>query len=103
MGLWSIWRRTKPKPRTGRRYPTPLTAHQLWMVSLSAPVSRDHDASRTTLYPFTRIDDDSARSWLAAGGFRAFIHPHSSLIPPDGIVHRHTFVRTFTHTTPART
>ncbi|MFE7855239.1 DUF1266 domain-containing protein [Streptomyces sp. NPDC057403] len=65
MGLWNIRRWTKPKPRTGRRYPTPLTAHQLWMVSLSAPVSRDHDASRTTLYPFTRIDDDSARSWLA--------------------------------------
>ncbi|MGW2827880.1 DUF1266 domain-containing protein [Streptomyces sp. NPDC001286] len=65
MGLWSIWRRTKSQPRTDRRYPTPLTAHQLWMVSLSAPVSRDHDASRTTLYPFTRIDDDSARGWLA--------------------------------------
>jgi hypothetical protein len=35
------------------------------MVSLSAPVSRDRNASRTTLYPFRRIDDDSARSWLA--------------------------------------
>ncbi|MFG2134322.1 DUF1266 domain-containing protein [Streptomyces sp. NPDC048751] len=43
----------------------PLTTHQLWMVSLSAPVSRDRNASRTTLYPFTRIDDDSARRWLA--------------------------------------
>ncbi|MFE0519478.1 DUF1266 domain-containing protein [Streptomyces sp. NPDC058954] len=65
MGLRSIWRRTKSQPRTDTRYPTPLTAHQLWMVSLSAPVSRDHDASRTTLYPFTRLDDDSARGWLA--------------------------------------
>ncbi|MDN3020339.1 DUF1266 domain-containing protein [Streptomyces sp. S.PB5] len=35
------------------------------MVSLSAPVSRDRDALRTTLYPFTRIDDDRARRWLA--------------------------------------
>ncbi|MCX4880669.1 MULTISPECIES: DUF1266 domain-containing protein [unclassified Streptomyces] len=35
------------------------------MVSLSAPVSRDRNASRTTLYPYTRIDDDSARGWLA--------------------------------------
>ncbi|MFF7163106.1 DUF1266 domain-containing protein [Streptomyces sp. NPDC008086] len=43
----------------------PLTAHQLWMVSLSAPVTRDRSASRTTLYPFTRIDDDGARRWLA--------------------------------------
>ncbi|MFE9018695.1 DUF1266 domain-containing protein [Streptomyces sp. NPDC007808] len=48
-----------------RRYPVPLTVHQLWMVSLSAPVSRDRSASRTTLYPYTRIDDDSARRWLA--------------------------------------
>lgn len=46
--------------------PRPLTLHELWMVSLSAPVSRDRNASRTTLYPFRRIDDDSARSWLAA-------------------------------------
>ncbi|MGV9452806.1 DUF1266 domain-containing protein [Streptomyces sp. NPDC003635] len=62
MGLWS-WRKRGPK--AVRRYPVPLTAHQLWMVSLSAPVSRDANASRTTLYPFTRIDDDSARRWLA--------------------------------------
>ncbi|MFF3329703.1 DUF1266 domain-containing protein [Streptomyces sp. NPDC002888] len=59
--MWN-WRR---RPRTERRYPVPLTTHQLWMVSLSAPVSRDRNASRTTLYPFTRIDDDSARRWLA--------------------------------------
>jgi hypothetical protein len=62
MGLWR-WRRRAPK--AVRRYPVPLTAHQLWMVSLSAPVSRDRGASRTTLYPFTRIDDDSARRLLA--------------------------------------
>ncbi|WP_217212001.1 DUF1266 domain-containing protein [Streptomyces sp. AC550_RSS872] len=62
MGLWR-WRRRGPK--AARRYPVPLTTHQLWMVSLSAPVSRDRDASRTTLYPFTRIDDDGARRWLA--------------------------------------
>nr|WP_316959446.1 DUF1266 domain-containing protein [Streptomyces sp. TRM68367] len=48
-----------------RRHRVPLTLHQLWMVSLSAPVSRDRDASRTTLYPFRRIDDDAARRWLA--------------------------------------
>jgi hypothetical protein len=35
------------------------------MVSLSAPVSRDENASRTTLYPFARIDDDAARRRLA--------------------------------------
>ncbi|MFE1948933.1 DUF1266 domain-containing protein [Streptomyces sp. NPDC059524] len=57
--------RFRLRPRTERRYRTPLGAHQLWMVSLSAPVSRDRDASRTTLYPFTRIDDDKARLWLA--------------------------------------
>ncbi|KUN91675.1 DUF1266 domain-containing protein [Streptomyces caeruleatus] len=62
MGLWR-WRRRGPK--AARRYPVPLTTHQLWMVSLSAPVSRDRGASRTTLYPFTRIDDDGARRWLA--------------------------------------
>ncbi|MFJ3664981.1 DUF1266 domain-containing protein [Streptomyces sp. NPDC090106] len=63
MGLWSV--RSWTKPRTRSRYPAALTAHQLWMVSLGAPVSRDRTASRSTLYPFTRIDDDSARSWLA--------------------------------------
>lgn len=63
MGLWKRWRRRGPK--TSRRYPVPLTTHQLWMVSLSAPVSRDSGASRNTLYPYTRIDDDSARRWLA--------------------------------------
>ena len=60
MGLWRSRR-----PKATRRYPVPLTMHELWMVSLSAPVSRDRNASRTTLYPFTRIDDDSARAWLA--------------------------------------
>jgi uncharacterized protein DUF1266 len=72
MGLWNWrnWRdwsnpRKWAQPRTATRYPTPLTVHQLWMVSLSAPVSRDRNASRSTLYPYTRIDDDSARGWLA--------------------------------------
>ena len=72
MGLWK-WRRRRERsggrrwagPKTTSRYPVPLTLHQLWMVSLSAPVSRDRSASRTTLYPFTRIADDSARGWLA--------------------------------------
>ncbi|WP_406445596.1 DUF1266 domain-containing protein [Streptomyces sp. NBC_01613] len=63
MSLSSIWRWRRP--RAERRYPTPLTTHQLWMVSLSAPVSRNRNASRTTLYPYTRIDDGSARGWLA--------------------------------------
>lgn len=62
MGLWR-WRRRGVK--AARRYPVPLTTHQLWMVSLSAPVSRDRGASRTTLYPFVRIDEDGARRWLA--------------------------------------
>ncbi|MFJ8195694.1 DUF1266 domain-containing protein [Streptomyces sp. NPDC096152] len=72
MGSWNVstllnmsrlsrWRR----PRASRRYPVPLTRHQLWMVSLSAPVSRGPEASRTTLYPLRRIDDDSSRRWLA--------------------------------------
>ncbi|WP_210589471.1 DUF1266 domain-containing protein [Streptomyces sp. GESEQ-35] len=59
----AIWNRRKPKAE--RKYPVPLTMHQLWMVSLSAPVNRDRNASQGTLYPFTRIDDDSARRWLA--------------------------------------
>ncbi|MEB8339194.1 DUF1266 domain-containing protein [Streptomyces endophyticus] len=53
------------KPRTQRVYRTPLTPHQLWMVSLSAPVRPGKGASRTTLYPFTRVDDDKARRLLA--------------------------------------
>ncbi|MFF3708975.1 DUF1266 domain-containing protein [Streptomyces phaeochromogenes] len=62
MAIW-IWKRRRRK--AARKYPVPLTMHQLWMVSLSAPVNRDKDASRTTLYPFTRIDDDKAGRWLA--------------------------------------
>lgn len=61
MAIWRKW----SKPRVESKYPTPLTTHQLWMVSLCAPVSRDKDASRTTLYPFTRIDDGKAEKWLA--------------------------------------
>ncbi|MDC0766153.1 DUF1266 domain-containing protein [Streptomyces sp. HD] len=62
MALWR-WRRRGVK--AARRYPVPLTMHQLWMVSLSAPVSRDRGVSRTTLYPFVRIDEEGARRWLA--------------------------------------
>ena len=59
MGLWSIRRWTRARRKTPDRPPVPpLTTHQLWMVSLSAPVSRDRDAARITLYPFTRPDDD---------------------------------------------
>ncbi|WP_327716990.1 DUF1266 domain-containing protein [Streptomyces sp. NBC_00490] len=66
MGLWSIRRWTRARRKATDRPPVPpLTTHQLWMVSLSAPVSRDRSASRTTLYPFTRSDDDGARRWLA--------------------------------------
>lgn len=61
MAIWRKW----SKARVEFKYPAPLTTHQLWMVSLSAPVSRDKDASRTTLYPFTRIDDGKAEKWLA--------------------------------------
>lgn len=61
MAIWRKWSR----PKTESKYPARLTMHQLWMVSLSAPVSRDKDASRTTLYPFTRIDDAKAEAWLA--------------------------------------
>lgn len=64
MAIWNPIRSLR-KPRTARKYPVPLTMHQLWMVSLSAPVNRDRDASRTTLHPFTRIDDEKARRWLA--------------------------------------
>ncbi|MFZ3597653.1 DUF1266 domain-containing protein [Streptomyces sp. BH104] len=53
------------KPRTRRIYRTPLTPHQLWMVSLSAPVRPGRDASRSTLHPFTRIDEEKARRRLA--------------------------------------
>lgn len=86
--------------KAARRYPVPLTAHQLWMVSLSAPVSRDRSASRTTLYPYVRIDDDSARRWLAdqweitsreqlvgrlddlsRGGYRARAHRLTGIAP----------------------
>ncbi|WP_306321622.1 MULTISPECIES: DUF1266 domain-containing protein [unclassified Streptomyces] len=52
------------KPRTRRAYRTPLTPHQLWMVSLSAPVRPEKGASRTALYPFTRIDEEKARRRL---------------------------------------
>lgn len=48
-----------------RKYPIPLTVHQLWTVSLGAPVSRGGDVSRTTLYPYRLIDDDRAREWLS--------------------------------------
>ncbi|MBQ0862318.1 DUF1266 domain-containing protein [Streptomyces sp. A73] len=43
---------------------TPLSAHQLWLVSLSAPVNRGREASRTTLYPFRYRDDAEAERWL---------------------------------------
>ncbi|MFD0314896.1 DUF1266 domain-containing protein [Streptomyces flavalbus] len=66
MGFWKWRGKSRGRgAKVTRRYPVPLTAHQLWMVSLSAPVSRDRTASGTTLYPFTRVDDDRARSWLA--------------------------------------
>lgn len=51
--------------RVERKYPIPLSMHQLWMVSLSAPVDRRWYASRTTLYPFHRIADGRAHRWLA--------------------------------------
>jgi hypothetical protein len=47
------------------KYPLPLTTHQLWMVSLCAPVNRGTHTSRTTLYPYKHLDDDRARRWLA--------------------------------------
>ncbi|MFF3492567.1 DUF1266 domain-containing protein [Streptomyces sp. NPDC002795] len=56
---------TRIKPRTRRIHRAPLTLHQLWMVSLSAPVHPGKGASRTTLYPFTRVDGDKARRRLA--------------------------------------
>lgn len=54
-----------PKARTKRRHRVPLTMHQLWMVSLAAPVSREKGTSYDTLHPFTRVDEDKARAWLA--------------------------------------
>lgn len=47
-----------------RKYPVPLTLHQLWMVSLCAPVSREARASRLTLYPYKHVNDGRARKWL---------------------------------------
>ncbi|MGY0491045.1 DUF1266 domain-containing protein [Streptomyces sp. WG-D5] len=55
---------TRIRPRTRRVQRAPLTAHQLWMVALSAPVRPDKDASRTTLHPFKRLDEDKARRRL---------------------------------------
>ncbi|GAA4605809.1 hypothetical protein GCM10023195_20420 [Actinoallomurus liliacearum] len=52
-------------PKVEEKYPVPLTMHQLWIVSLCAPVNRGSDASRTTLYPFKRINDKRAWRWLA--------------------------------------
>ncbi|MFG3252932.1 DUF1266 domain-containing protein [Streptomyces sp. NPDC048172] len=56
-----MWRRK----HTGHAPGIALSAHQLWMVSLCAPVNRGDESSRTTLYPFTARDDERARSWLA--------------------------------------
>lgn len=42
----------------------PLTAHQLWMVSLCAPVNRGSEAASGTLYPFRYSDDSRAERWL---------------------------------------
>ncbi|NSC24673.1 DUF1266 domain-containing protein [Streptomyces albus subsp. chlorinus] len=42
----------------------PLSTHQLWLVSLSAPVNRGPEASRTALYPFRYADDARAQRWL---------------------------------------
>ncbi|NBE53513.1 DUF1266 domain-containing protein [Streptomyces boluensis] len=63
----SIWNAIRDwgRPRAERTYPAPLTRHQLWMVSLSAPVHRAKDASRTTLYPYRRVDEAKARRALA--------------------------------------
>lgn len=62
---WIRWTWQRRGPRVDRAYPTPLTLHQLWMVGLGVPVSRDRRASWTTLYPYTRIDDARARRYLA--------------------------------------
>ncbi|MGI5350651.1 DUF1266 domain-containing protein [Streptomyces sp. CA-250714] len=53
-------RERRPQPP----YEPPLTAHQLWLVSLSAPVNRGRDAARATLYPFRYRDDAEAERWL---------------------------------------
>ncbi|GAA2071789.1 hypothetical protein GCM10009801_23810 [Streptomyces albiaxialis] len=55
-----MWRRK----RAARGPVIALSAHQLWMVSLAAPVNRGDESSRTTLYPFTERDDERARAWL---------------------------------------
>jgi Protein of unknown function (DUF1266) len=63
---WPLFNLAWPKPRTKRRYPVPLTVHQLWMVSLGAPVRKEKGTSYDTLYPFTRVDEEQARAGLAA-------------------------------------
>jgi hypothetical protein len=79
--------------KSDRQYQATLTAHQLWMVSLSAVfTARMTDGSHTTLYPLIVIDPDWAKealkvtwdvdskeglldilAWLAAEGHRISI------------------------------
>ncbi|MBO8184097.1 DUF1266 domain-containing protein [Streptomyces spirodelae] len=60
-GLFERLRRQRPAPPP---YEPPLSTHQLWLVSLAAPVNRSPEASRTTLYPFRSRDDAAAERWL---------------------------------------
>ncbi|MEU2083876.1 DUF1266 domain-containing protein [Streptomyces albus] len=51
--------RAEPPP-----HEPPLSTHQLWLVSLAAPVNRGGEAARTSLYPFRYRDDAAAGNWL---------------------------------------
>ncbi|QKV91790.1 DUF1266 domain-containing protein [Streptomyces sp. NA02950] len=53
-------------PSAKRRFPTPLTSHQRWMVSLAAILAeRTPGHSHTLLYPLKRIDRSTSRARLS--------------------------------------
>lgn len=52
-------------PSAKRRYPTPLTTHQRWMVSLDAVLAeRTWDRSHLMLYPLKRINPSNCQTSL---------------------------------------
>lgn len=53
-------------PSAKKRYPTPLTSHQRWMVSLAAILAeRTPGHSHTLLYPLKRVDVSTSRGRLS--------------------------------------
>ncbi|MBO8196374.1 DUF1266 domain-containing protein, partial [Streptomyces oryzae] len=62
--MFEMFQRFRRQPSAPPPHEPPLSTHQLWLVSLSAPVNRGREASRTTLYPFRQRDDAEAERWL---------------------------------------